>query len=65
MPDFIARFIRTDEQPDEEYFYQTAADAQAHMNLFNGDDSGLYRRIEVVQYSTDTVIASIEFKGVQ
>lgn len=61
MLDFITRFIRADEQPNEEYFYHTAADARAHMNLFNGDDSGLYRRIEVVQYSTDTVIDSIEF----
>lgn len=61
MPDFITRFIRADEQPNEEYFYQTETDARAHMNLFNGDDSGLYSRIEVVQYSTDTVIASIVF----
>lgn len=61
MPDFITRFVHCDEQPVEEYFYHTAEDAKAHMNLFRDDDSGLYSRIEVVQYSTGKVIDSIAF----
>ena len=56
MPDYITRFVRADGQPDEEYFFHTADSAREHLDLFADDDSGLYSRIEVVQYSTDTVL---------
>lgn len=60
MPDYMTRFIRIDKQPNEEYFYSTEKQALEHMDLFKDDDSGLYKRIEVIQYSTNAVIAAID-----
>lgn len=45
---FVVRFVRKDGKPDGEYYYHTLKDAEAHKNLFDDDDSGLYKRIEVV-----------------
>ena len=45
---FLVRFIRQDPQPVEEYFYQSRAAAMEHFHLFKNDDSGLYRRIDLL-----------------
>lgn len=47
---FVVRFIRNDGKPDEEYVYNTYEEAQKHYDLFQNDDSGLYERIEIVDY---------------
>lgn len=65
MPDFVITFIRFDGQPNEEYWYSSVDEAKAHWDLFRGDDSGLYRRIEVTQYSTGETLYCMDFdKGV-
>lgn len=46
---YIVRFIRKDDKPVEEFFYHTYEEAFVHLALFRNDDSGLYRRIEIVQ----------------
>ena len=35
-------------EPDEEYYYRSLAEAEHHKNLFLNDDSGLYERIEII-----------------
>lgn len=45
---YIVRFIRKDEKADEEYYYLAYGDALIHLALFKNDDSGLYKRIEIV-----------------
>ena len=47
MKDYVVRFIRVDGKPDEEYYYNTYAEAYAHKDLFDNDDSGLYESIDV------------------
>jgi hypothetical protein len=44
---WIVRFVRKDGKLDEEYYYNTQAEAEYHRNLFQDDDSGLYERIDV------------------
>ena len=36
---FIVRFVRKDGKPDEEYYYHTLQEAEAHKKLFDDDDS--------------------------
>ncbi len=45
---WIVRFIRRDGKQDEEYYYHTLREAEAHKELFWGDDSYLYETIEIV-----------------
>lgn len=45
---FIVRFVRKDGKPDEEYYYHTLQEAEAHKHLFDDDDSDLYKRIEII-----------------
>lgn len=45
---YLVRFVRSDGQPDEIYNYAHRSDAEYHFNLFRGDDSGLYDRIEFI-----------------
>lgn len=45
---YIVRFVRKDQQPDEEYYYRRLKDAEYHLSLFEDDDSGLYDRIELI-----------------
>jgi hypothetical protein len=54
---FILRFIRLDNKPREEYYYNRLEDAITHYNLFLDDDSGLYRKIEIVDYSEKSIQA--------
>ena len=44
----IVRFVRIDGAPNEEYYYRHLNDALYHIHLFKGDDSGYYKRIELV-----------------
>lgn len=48
---FVIRFIRLDNKPTEEYYYNKLEDAIFHFNLFLDDDSGLYQRIEIIDYN--------------
>ena len=45
---WIVRFVRKDGKPDEEYFYHSQNEAEYHRDLFQNDDSGLYKKIEVI-----------------
>lgn len=47
---YLVRFVRNDESIDELYYYLQEEDALYHTRLFNNDDSGLYKRVEVVEY---------------
>ena len=47
---YLDRFVRNDESIDELYYYLQEEDALYHIRLFNNDDSGLYKRVEVVEY---------------
>jgi len=44
----IVRFVRNDDKPNEEYYYQHHKDALYHIRLFKEDNSGLYKRIELI-----------------
>ena len=57
---YIVRFIRKDDKPVEEFFYHTYEEAFVHLALFRNDDSGLYRRIEIVQaWGDDKAITAL------
>ncbi len=58
---YIVRFIRKDDKPIEEFFYHTYEEAFVHLALFRNDDSGLYRRIEIVQaWGDDKAITALK-----
>ena len=48
---YCVRFIRNDEQANEEFYYHKKEDALYHYRLFQSDDSNLYKTIEVHYYS--------------
>lgn len=50
---YFVRFIRKDNKPVEEFFYNAYEDALKHFTLFRDDDSGLYKRIELVAAADD------------
>ena len=56
---FITRFV-CHTGPCEEYYYHKREDAEAHLNLFRDDDSGLYKSIVVVD-DADTILNEIVF----
>lgn len=59
--EYIVRFIRKDDKPVEEFFYHTYEEAFVHLALFRNDDSGLYRRIEIVQaWGDDKAITALK-----
>ena len=58
---YVVKFIRKDNQPEENYFYNDLKDAMDHLNLFFGDDSGLYKKIELVEARTNKTISYIQF----
>ncbi len=53
---FIVRFVRKDNKQDEEYYYSKLEDAKYHFSLFATDDSGLYRRIELIDDDKGEII---------
>ena len=58
---YIVRFIRKDDKPVEEFFYHTYEEVFVHLALFRNDDSGLYRRIEIVQaWGDDKAITALK-----
>ena len=58
---YIVRFIRKYDKPVEEFFYHTYEEAFVHLALFRNDDSGLYRRIEIVQaWGDDKAITALK-----
>lgn len=46
---YIVKFCRKDYLPDEEYAYYDKSDAERHLRFFANDDSGLYRKISLIQ----------------
>ena len=42
---YIVRFLRKDEQPNEEYYYNSMHAALEHFMLFENDDSNLFEEI--------------------
>lgn len=56
---FTTRFV-CQTGPCEEYYYHKREDAEAHLNLFVDDDSGLYTAIMVVD-DNDVVLKQITF----
>ena len=59
--EYIVRFIRKDDKPVEEFFYHTYEEAFVHLALFRNDDSGLYRRTEIVQaWGDDKAITALK-----
>lgn len=46
---YIVRFVRWDDQPNEEYYYHHLEDAMFHLCLFKEDHSSLYKRIELLE----------------
>ena len=60
MKEYIVRFIRADEKPNEDYYYNTIDEARSHYNLFVADDSELYSKI-VITNDTGEVFAEIAF----
>lgn len=59
---YITRFIRTDEKPEENYYYQTLEEAEKHLHLFDNDDSGLYRNISILDDQAGKVLVILLFK---
>lgn len=45
---YIVRFIRKDRKPEEQYFYHSYTDAVTHLEMFRDDDSGLFKRVEII-----------------
>lgn len=45
---YYVRFCRADGQPDEYYHYWRREDAEYHFGLMEGDDSGLYSRVDLL-----------------
>lgn len=57
---FFVRFVRKDQQPNEEFYYVNRQDAEAHFDLFRADDSNLYSRIDLIEINTkETILESI------
>ena len=61
---FITRFTLWDDS-SENYYYHTQREAEDHLLLFEGDDSGLYRNIAVLEegegMKADTVLVILTF----
>ena len=49
---YIVRFIRKDDKPVEEFFYYAYSEAIRHLELFQDDNSGLYKRVEIIDSTT-------------
>ena len=58
---YVTRFTRYDGRT-ENYVYPTRAEAEAHLALFDDDDSGLYRNIAVID-DTNTVLTILPFSA--
>ena len=62
MPEyFVTHFVRKDESPCEDYYYQTVFEAIDHMKLFEDDDSDLYDSIQVIDDQTGKILREIKF----
>lgn len=62
---YIVKFVRRDGEPDEEYIYNEYGDAKHHMDLFIGDDSQLYSRIDLLRLNDngEVILCSLTFLG--
>ena len=60
---YIVKFVRKDNLPDEEYIYHSHQDAEHHFSLFRHDDSGIYKKIEMLSWfgNITAIIKEISF----
>ena len=63
-PIYIVQFQRYDSLPNEEYYYHDKDEAEQHLRLFQCDDSGLYKRIVLLEWVGDETVElrSIDFE---
>lgn len=57
---YVVIFFRKDNKPVEEYYYNSFELAQEHLALFSADDSGLYQKIQITNFS-GVVLAEMVF----
>lgn len=58
---FLTKFVRKDNQPDEDYWYNTAAEAVDHLCHFADDDSNLYQKIVASDEGKNVVLQILVF----
>ena len=58
---YVLRFVRKDRQPPEKYYYNQLEDGMYHLSLFVDDDSGLYEKIELVDYDTNKPLHILKY----
>lgn len=51
---YIVRFRGMDRRVDSEYYYNNLTDALKHAELFDDDESGLYRNVAVLEETAKT-----------
>ena len=54
-------FLRRDGKPAESYYYNNFKDAEYHFDLFQGDDSCLYSKIELISEDNETILRTLAF----
>ena len=59
MDGFMTRFICKYGKNREEYYYHSKKEAENHLNMFIGDDSGLYSSVEVIDLKTMERVAML------
>ena len=60
---YIVKFLRRDNQPDEEYIYWNQQDAKHHFELFRHDNSNIYKKIMLLLWNgkKESIIGQISF----
>ena len=58
---YVVIFIRQDSLPNEDYYYYREDAAEEHFSLFKDDDSGLYKRIELIKNNTVVKVIAFQF----
>lgn len=59
---YIVRFVRQGSQPNEDYYYHNPLEAIGHMKLFVKDDSGIYKKIQLIFCEeTEIIVTELVF----
>ncbi len=60
---YIVRFLRSDGNTNEDYYYHNPMDAIHHLKLFAKDTSSLYRKIQLIFLEEkEIVITELNFE---
>ena len=60
---YIVRFLRSDGNTNEDYYYHNPMDAINHLKLFAKDTSSLYRKIQLIFLEEkEIVITELNFE---